>query len=119
MPKTLDDSNRYVTETSLVPRFYTTDFEEKGNLNISSNIGEFNAVLQEFRADYNKQNFIRDQKSDPSWNHLVHNAKAFFIEFLERSCAAEFSGILLNDESSRRLEKNSYYCRMVFINFQG
>ena len=91
-------------ETLLTPRFYTTDFEEMGRLNISSNKTEFEALLEEFRADYNRQHFIRDEEFEQSWEDLDSNAKSLFIEFLERSCTAEFSGFLLYKELSRRLK---------------
>lgn len=91
-------------ETILTPRFYTTDFEEMGKLNISSNQKEFEALLEEFKADYNRQHFIRDAEFEKSWDTLDYKTKGLFIEFLERSCTAEFSGFLLYKELSRRLK---------------
>ena len=91
-------------ETLLTPRFYTTDFYEMGQLDISSNRQEFEALLEEFRADYNRQHFIRDEEFEQSWEQLDKQAKGLFIEFLERSCTAEFSGFLLYKELSRRLK---------------
>lgn len=38
-------------ETLLTPRFYTTDFQEIAAMDISSNEKEFQAILEEFRAD--------------------------------------------------------------------
>ena len=92
-------------ETLLTPRFYTTDFEAMGKLNINSNLEEFEALLEEFRADYNRQHFIRDDEFEQSWNQIDQVSKDLFIEFLERSCTAEFSGFLLYKELSRRLKK--------------
>nr|YP_010988286.1 Mg-protoporphyrin IX monomethyl ester oxidative cyclase [Rhodochorton tenue]WOK79482.1 Mg-protoporphyrin IX monomethyl ester oxidative cyclase [Rhodochorton tenue] len=94
-------------ETLLTPRFYTTDFEEMANLDISLNQEEFEAILEEFRADYNRQHFIRDEEFNKSWEDLDQNTRSLFIEFLERSCTAEFSGFLLYKELSRRLQKSS------------
>ena len=91
-------------ETLLTPRFYTTDFEEMGRINIDSNREEFEALLEEFRADYNRQHFIRDNEFEQSWNQMDQASKSLFIEFLERSCTAEFSGFLLYKELSRRLK---------------
>ena len=92
-------------ETLLTPRFYTTDFEEMGRLDINSNRAEFEALLEEFRADYNRQHFIRDEEFEQSWDNIDSHTKNLFIEFLERSCTAEFSGFLLYKELSRRLKK--------------
>nr|YP_010502447.1 magnesium-protoporphyrin IX monomethyl ester cyclase [Grateloupia turuturu]UXC96860.1 magnesium-protoporphyrin IX monomethyl ester cyclase [Grateloupia turuturu] len=102
-------------ETLLTPRFYTTNFEEMAKLDISLNIEEFEALLTEFRADYNRQHFIRDEEFEQSWNNLDMKTKALFIEFLERSCTAEFSGFLLYKELSRRLQKNNPVMAECFL----
>uniref|UniRef100_UPI003001C73B Mg-protoporphyrin IX monomethyl ester oxidative cyclase n=1 Tax=Anunuuluaehu liula TaxID=3049639 RepID=UPI003001C73B len=105
MQTTINKSTVPIKETLLTPRFYTTDFEEMAQLDISLNLQEFEAILQEFRADYNRQHFIRDEEFEQPWNNLDKKTKALFIEFLERSCTAEFSGFLLYKELSRRLQK--------------
>lgn len=110
--KTTDYNNK---ETLLTPRFYTTDFNEMAKLDISLNTEEFEALLKEFRADYNKKHFIRDEEFNRSWNNLNDNTKALFIEFLERSCTAEFSGFLLYKELSRRLEKSNPILAECFL----
>ena len=92
-------------ETLLTPRFYTTDFKEMSELDISSNIEEIEAIVEEFRIDYNRDHFIRDKEFAQSWNSFDESTKNIFIEFLERSCTAEFSGFLLYKEISRNLKK--------------
>lgn len=98
-------SSKTTKETLLNPRFYTTDFNEMGKLDIGSNYEEFEALLEEFRADYNRQHFIRDSEFNQSWDIIKPESKRLFIEFLERSCTAEFSGFLLYKELSRRLKE--------------
>nr|YP_010198636.1 Mg-protoporphyrin IX monomethyl ester oxidative cyclase [Gracilaria pacifica]UAD87052.1 Mg-protoporphyrin IX monomethyl ester oxidative cyclase [Gracilaria pacifica] len=102
-------------ETLLTPRFYTTDFDEMSKLDISPNIQEFEALLEEFRADYNRQHFIRDEEFEQSWANLNSGTKALFIEFLERSCTAEFSGFLLYKELSRRLQTTNPVLAECFL----
>nr|UAD87227.1 Mg-protoporphyrin IX monomethyl ester oxidative cyclase [Gracilaria pacifica] len=102
-------------ETLLTPRFYTTDFDEMSKLDISPNIQEFEALLEEFRADYNRQHFIRDEEFEQSWANLNKGTKALFIEFLERSCTAEFSGFLLYKELSRRLQTSNPILAECFL----
>nr|QUE29511.1 AcsF [Erythrotrichia foliiformis] len=102
-------------ETLLTPRFYTTDFEEMSTLDISNNEEEFEAILEEFRVDYNRQHFIRDEEFDSSWNDLDQETRSLFIEFLERSCTAEFSGFLLYKELSRRLKNSSPVIAECFL----
>lgn len=94
-------------ETLLTPRFYTTDFEEMANIDVSSNIEEIEAINEEFRVDYNQHHFIRDKEFAQSWKHFDEKTKALFIEFLERSCTAEFSGFLLYKELSRNLKNTN------------
>uniref|UniRef100_A0A9Y1MX42 Probable magnesium-protoporphyrin IX monomethyl ester [oxidative] cyclase n=1 Tax=Gronococcus sybilensis TaxID=3028029 RepID=A0A9Y1MX42_9RHOD len=94
-------------ETLLTPRFYTTDFEEMANYDVSSNQAEIEAVIEEFKKDYNKQHFIRDEEFDEVWASVDPTTKNLFVEFLERSCTAEFSGFLLYKELSRRLKNTN------------
>lgn len=91
-------------ETLLTPRFYTTDFEEMAKIDISANIEEVKSILDEFRDDFNQQHFIRDKEFIVDWSHFDDKTKELFIEFLERSCTAEFSGFLLYKELSRNLK---------------
>uniref|UniRef100_A0A1Z1MPB8 Magnesium-protoporphyrin IX monomethyl ester [oxidative] cyclase n=1 Tax=Kuetzingia canaliculata TaxID=228262 RepID=A0A1Z1MPB8_KUECA len=104
MQTTVQKTNTQEKETLLTPRFYTTDFNEMAKLDISLNLSEFKALIKEFRADYNKKHFIRDEEFNQSWHTIEPQTKKLFIEFLERSCTAEFSGFLLYKELSRRLE---------------
>lgn len=115
MQTTIPSSQAITQETLLTPRFYTTDFEEMGKLDISSNKEEFEAILEEFRADYNRQHFIRDSEFEQCWEKLDTKTKGLFIEFLERSCTAEFSGFLLYKELSRRLKKISPIIAECFL----
>jgi magnesium-protoporphyrin IX monomethyl ester (oxidative) cyclase len=94
-------------ETLLTPRFYTTDFKEISELDVSSNLTEIEAIVEEFRIDYNRDHFIRDKEFSNSWNTFDEKTRNIFIEFLERSCTAEFSGFLLYKEISRNLKKQN------------
>lgn len=91
-------------ETILAPRFYTTDFDEMARMDLTSNEAELKALLEEFRVDYNRHHFVRDQQFEQSWDHVDGETRRLFIEFLERSCTAEFSGFLLYKELSRKLK---------------
>jgi len=94
-------------ETILTPRFYTTDFDEMAKMDISVNEDELRAILEEFRADYNRHHFVRDAEFEQSWDHVDGETRRLFVEFLERSCTAEFSGFLLYKELGRRLKDKS------------
>ena len=99
------ESKKIAKETLLTPRFYTTDFKEISELDISSNIEEIECIVEEFRKDYNRDHFIRDKEFLTSWDSFDEPTRKIFIEFLERSCTAEFSGFLLYKEISRNLKK--------------
>ncbi len=91
-------------ETILTPRFYTTDFDAMAEMDLSVNETELRAILEEFRADYNQKHFVRDDQFTQSWDHIDGDQRRLFVEFLERSCTAEFSGFLLYKELGRRLK---------------
>ena len=101
-------------ETILTPRFYTTDFEEMANMDISLNEDELQAILEEFRVDYNRHHFVRDEQFDRSWDSIDGETRQVFIEFLERSCTAEFSGFLLYKELGRRLKGRNPVLAEIF-----
>ena len=94
-------------ENLLTPRFYTTNFKEMADLDVSSNIKEIEAIVEEFRIDYNRDHFIRDKEFLNTWDFFDEKTRHIFIEFLERSCTAEFSGFLLYKEISRNLKKEN------------
>lgn len=98
---------RPAQDTILTPRFYTTDFDEMATMDISVNEEELQAMLEEFREDYNRHHFVRDDEFKQSWDHLDDKTRSLFVEFLERSCTAEFSGFLLYKELSRKLKDRS------------
>ncbi|BDE17537.1 magnesium-protoporphyrin IX monomethyl ester cyclase (chloroplast) [Galdieria partita] len=111
MTNTLENIDRKIKapakESLLTPRFYTTNFEEIALMDISKSLPELKAILKEFLHDYNRNHFIRDKEFDQNWNNLDEKTKNLFIEFLERSCTAEFSGFLLYKELSRRLKNQN------------
>lgn len=94
-------------ETILTPRFYTTDFDAMAEMDISVNEDELKAILEEFRTDYNRHHFIRNELFEQTWEHIDGEKRRLFVEFLERSCTAEFSGFLLYKELGRRLKDKS------------
>uniref|UniRef100_A0A3G2QYZ3 Probable magnesium-protoporphyrin IX monomethyl ester [oxidative] cyclase n=1 Tax=Synura uvella TaxID=52557 RepID=A0A3G2QYZ3_9STRA len=105
--QTVLDNKKIAKETLLTPRFYTTDFKEISQLDISSNLEEIESIVEEFRIDYNRDHFIRDKEFLNSWDFFDAATRKIFIEFLERSCTAEFSGFLLYKEISRNLKKEN------------
>lgn len=112
-------SKTEIKESFLTPRFYTTDFDEMETLfnteiNKNLNQAEFEALLQEFKTDYNQTHFVRNKEFKEAADKLQGPLRQIFVEFLERSCTAEFSGFLLYKELGRRL-KVWLYGRFQFL----
>ena len=68
---------------------------------------ELQSCLEEFRNDYNQRHFVRNERFKPAADGITGETRKIFIEFLERSCTAEFSGFLLYKELGRRLKKTN------------
>ena len=106
-------------ENLLTPRFYTTDFDEMEQLfstEINPNLDEAElvAILQEFREDFNQKHFVRNDSFKSAADGITGESRRIFIEFLERSCTAEFSGFLLYKELGRRLKKTAPVAAEIF-----
>ena len=95
-----------VKDTILTPRFYTTDFEAMAAMDLRPNEAELEAICEEFRKDYNRHHFVRNDEFEGAADKLDPETRRVFVEFLEQSCTSEFSGFLLYKELSRRI-KNS------------
>jgi magnesium-protoporphyrin IX monomethyl ester (oxidative) cyclase len=96
-----------VKDTILTPRFYTTDFDAMAAMDLRPNEAELEAICEEFRKDYNRHHFVRNEEFIGAADKLDPDTRRVFVEFLEQSCTSEFSGFLLYKELSRRIkEKN-------------
>ncbi len=91
-------------ETILTPRFYTTDFDAMAKMDLSINEEELEAICEEFRKDYNRHHFVRNEEFEGAADKLDPETRKVFVEFLEQSCTSEFSGFLLYKELSRRIK---------------
>ncbi|KAG1657673.1 hypothetical protein FOA52_013767 [Chlamydomonas sp. UWO 241] len=106
-------------ESLLSPRFYTTDFDEMDrmfnlDLNPNLNMAELECMLAEFKQDYNQKHFVRNETFKNAADKIQGEPRRIFIEFLERSCTAEFSGFLLYKELGRRLKTTNPVVAEIF-----
>ena len=69
---------------------------------------------REFRQDYNQTHFVRNDAFKKAAENVQGDTRKIFIEFLERSCTAEFSGFLLYKELGRRLKKTNPVVAEIF-----
>ncbi len=101
MPDLNSTTRHALQEAILQPRFYTTDFDEVDKLRIAHMQEEFAWMMREFERDYNRNHFVRNDEFLADFDDMP--ARQAFIEFLERSCTAEFSGCLLYAEMYKHL----------------
>jgi magnesium-protoporphyrin IX monomethyl ester (oxidative) cyclase len=94
-------------DTILTPRFYTTDFEAMAAMDLRPNQAELEAICEEFRKDYNRHHFVRNDEFNGAAEKLDPETRKVFVEFLEQSCTSEFSGFLLYKELSRRIKQKN------------
>ena len=82
-------------------------------MDLRPNEQELEAICEEFRKDYNRHHFVRNDEFDGAADKLDPETRQVFVEFLEQSCTSEFSGFLLYKELSRRIkQKKSSACRV-------
>ena len=96
-----------VKDTILTPRFYTTDFDAMAAMDLQPNVAELEAICEEFRKDYNRHHFVRNDEFEGAADKLDPATREVFVEFLEQSCTSEFSGFLLYKELSRRIKNKN------------
>ena len=86
---------------------YTTDFDAMAAMDLRPNEAELEAICEEFRKDYNRHHFVRNDDFDGAADKLDPETRRVFVEFLEQSCTSEFSGFLLYKELSRRIKQQN------------
>ncbi|MEM9177974.1 MAG: magnesium-protoporphyrin IX monomethyl ester (oxidative) cyclase [Myxococcota bacterium] len=88
--------------TVLSPKFYTTDFEEIDRLDVSLLRKEWDQLMDELRADRNRDHFDRPASMRTTDVDLPEEARKQFEDFLVSSITSEFSGCVLYAEIKRR-----------------
>ncbi|GAB4439931.1 MAG: magnesium-protoporphyrin IX monomethyl ester (oxidative) cyclase [Chloroflexi bacterium OHK40] len=104
MPDLSVTTRHALQESAISPRFYTTDYKAIDALDIDKNglRDEFEWIREEFEHDYNRTHFKRNEEFLANFDDMP--VRSMFIEFLERSCTAEFSGCILYAEMVKHLK---------------
>ena len=61
-------------------------------MDLRPNEAELEAICEEFRKDYNRHHFVRNDEFEGAADKLDPETRRVFVEFLEQSCTSEFSG---------------------------
>ncbi|MEM9695394.1 MAG: magnesium-protoporphyrin IX monomethyl ester (oxidative) cyclase, partial [Myxococcota bacterium] len=90
------------TTTALSPRFYTTDVKAMNALSIAAIEDEWNSLMAEFKADNNRNHFVKGEDWNFDPNSIDGALKEELIDFMTSSLTAEFSGCVLYAELKKK-----------------
>ncbi len=91
-------------DTVLTPRFYTTDFDAMDKIDVDAIRPQWEALMNEFRADVNTDHFQRPADMSADYSTLPPALHDEFSDFLISSITSEFSGCVLYAEIKKRVQ---------------
>ena len=102
-------------DTVLSPRFYTTDFDAMGRIDVSAVRTEWDALIAELRADHNRNHFVQTEVFKRDFSSMPPELRKEFLEFLVSSVTAEFSGCVLYAEIKKRIPEGDIHDLFAFM----
>jgi magnesium-protoporphyrin IX monomethyl ester (oxidative) cyclase len=102
-------------DTVLTPRFYTTDFAAMDRIDIDAIRPQWEALMNEFRADSNTDHFQRPADMVGNYSGLPDALYKEFVDFLISSVTSEFSGCVLYNEIRKNVDNPDIKALMTFM----
>ena len=102
-------------ETILSPRFYTTDFEAMENMDLSINEEELEAICEEFRKDYNRHHFVRNNEFEGAAEKLDPETRELFVDFLGEVVLRNFQVFYFIRNLVRELKSKTLFSQNVLL----
>ena len=90
-------------ETVLTPRFYTTDIAAMDRIDVTPVRREWDAMMEEFRSDGNRNHFQRTPDFAEEIRELPAPLQRELIDFMVSSATSEYSGCVLYAEIRKRV----------------
>lgn len=98
-----ESTHTALKDTVLTPRFYTTDFAAMDKIDVDAIRPQWDALMNEFRADINTDHFQRPADMMADYSSLPPALHDEFSDFLISSITSEFSGCVLYAEIKKRV----------------
>lgn len=99
-----DATQSALQDTLLTPRFYTTDFAQIDRVDVESIRPQWDALMEEFRADSNTDHFQRPPDLMADFSGLPPALHKEFTAFLISSITSEFSGCVLYADIRKKVD---------------
>jgi magnesium-protoporphyrin IX monomethyl ester (oxidative) cyclase len=111
-----NESTAYAQQdTVLSPRFYTTDYEAMGRIDVAGVRAEWDGLIAELRADHNRNHFVQTDVFKQDFSGMAPELRKEFLEFLVSSVTAEFSGCVLYAEIKKRIPEGDVQELFAFM----
>ena len=105
-PSRLNDTTKQAVRGGemLAPRFYRTDYDAMGKIDVEPVRREWDAMMAEYKEDRNREHFRQEFDYDSST--LVGDPELHkeFLDFLTSSITAEYSGCILYQEIRKSVD---------------